>query len=225
MPLRKTRRALFLALPFISLLLMLTVAWHWRRSHTIIDQLQYATHTFESAPLSGPPPMYWPDETPPDPNTVFWPGRYREFRIDTFHGRIILRFGHRPTILADKKIPPNLQNELGYHRSTLTIDNAIGYNIPRGNVYEYRESWHWNGIATWPYYINGDAATYVMLPHWLMMLLAAAPALLWLSVLGIRRLRRPGPGICPHCRYERGDLPGPCPECGNTEQPPPISTH
>jgi hypothetical protein len=70
----------------------------------------------------------------------------------------------------------------------------------------------WRG--EWNWYIdpsNGD----IGIPGWFPPLLFLAPA-----ALCFRLSRRPIPGLCPRCGYDRSGVPaGVCPECGAAAEP------
>jgi hypothetical protein len=53
-------------------------------------------------------------------------------------------------------------------------------------------------------------ATVLIVPWWLLTLLPAAPAMLWLH----RRRRKGQAGTCVHCGYDLRATPSRCPECG-----------
>jgi hypothetical protein len=59
------------------------------------------------------------------------------------------------------------------------------------------------GVRPWPFVVNS-------------LFFAAIPCVGWLSVVGLRRVRRGRAGRCVGCGYDMAGLPkdNPCPECG-----------
>jgi hypothetical protein len=64
----------------------------------------------------------------------------------------------------------------------------------------------------------------VIVPYWLVIVVAAAPLLAFIPG-AIRRCRRRRAGLCARCGYDLRATPGRCPECGmeaRPAQPPPV---
>ena len=62
---------------------------------------------------------------------------------------------------------------------------------------------------------DGVKATYILLPHYLFILLAAISPTVWLFKWNKRR--KLGPNACPSCGYDlTGNVSGVCPECGKS---------
>ncbi|MBK8267889.1 MAG: hypothetical protein IPK83_06120 [Planctomycetes bacterium] len=82
----------------------------------------------------------------------------------------------------------------------------------------YFESHQWRVFGfEKPKLLDNPNATILVVPFWLLFLVAAIPTVL-LFRLGRRRIVA---GHCPHCDYDlRGIASGICPECGNTIPPP-----
>lgn len=210
---RRIRTSIWYAIPLLLSVAILAIGLQWRRSFRVLDQRSYAWMRFDPTPRNtSPAPADYRAGIVYPPGGPSYRGTFREWRCDTFNGRIVFRFGDRSQNYPKPEVPEHLKPDLGWKRGQLPIGDVITYNIPRGNVYISRTEFNWNGLATWPYFINGDAAQWVMVPHWMLLCLTALPLAVWLTVF-VARARIPA-GHCRFCRYDRTGITGPCPECG-----------
>lgn len=214
------RRWLWLCVPGVSVALMGVCGHFWLRSHRLIDQRSYAWLSLDPTPVNSPPTPTWdsPDPKVYPPGMQSYRGTFHEWQCHTFNGRVLLRFGHRSKLYAVPQVPDDMKRYLGWKHTYEKIEYSIIYNIPRGNEFTSLANFHWNGLGSWSYFVNGDSAQYVMVPHWALMIVSTLPAALWLAVLTIGRVRRVPEGHCPKCRYDLGGITGPCPECGATPE-------
>ncbi len=176
--------------------------------------------SLDPAPVNSPPTPTWNTTNAKvyPPGTPSYRGTFHEWQCHTFKGRVLLRFGHHSKLYAEPQVPDDFKRYLGWKHTYEKIEYSIIYNIPRGNEFTSFSNFHWNGLGSWSYFVNGDSAQYVMVPYWALMVVSALPAAVWLAVLGLRRLRRVPKGHCHKCSYDLGGITGPCPECGATPE-------
>jgi hypothetical protein len=200
----------------VSLLAVVWVGYVCARSYRQIDQYRWQWMGFDSTPRNAPPPQAELTPRPPKvypPGTVSYKGEYHNWSADSFKGRLLLRFSVVSSYYESREPTPELKRLLGWRHTVERIDYWIIYNVPRGNVWISWREWHWNGVATWDTFMDGDSARLVMLPYWLLMIVAGTPGALWLVVVGWKRWRRKA-GHCRGCGYNLAGVRGVCPECG-----------
>lgn len=220
-PFARALRWLGFTLPLISVAALIFTAYWWNRSYTVIDQWIHYSVVVDPTPLNTPPTIGdGLRERRYPPGTISYLGTFTTLMADNLPGRLMLRRLQVQSTYPKPEPTPEIAAILGYKRDHMPAADVICYNLPRGNVYISRDDWHWNGLATWSTWMDGEAGRYVMIPYWLISALAALPGTAWcgaLSLAAFRRKRRTDRGRCSRCNYDRAGLAAaqPCPECGH----------
>jgi hypothetical protein len=114
---------------------------------------------------------------------------------------------------------------LGFNPGQLTQRRILGVQIHHGPAeLVFFDDWERSSPTAWKFKppFTPVQTLLVSVPHWLLLAVAAFPALLILPPRIHRRLRtrrRLRLGLCPTCGYDLRASPGRCPECGGAAPP------
>lgn len=187
-----------LILLILSLIATAALAASWIRTLTHIDTLRY---TWGSAAPGAP----LPDQEGPA-----WDYRFRFIRLYHVDGVLGISLNAYTSFGNDEDGVRRWSEQPSWQFSSAR--NDIPRAAPAADRWYQPLSFLWRGFRCGHGSRQGTDITYLSVPHWFAILLAASPAAA-ITLASLRTRRRRRAGVCTACGYTLAGLEV-CPECG-----------